>query len=132
MLFDFFSKALQDFQLILAMKDQAKRHFIAGLQNLSGAVSLSVTNIVYVDRYPYNRHIWVSICIFMSQVQSILHNHLAVIKLCSRNRLCQLVQYHGYLFHQMGMEIIIIGYETRIYSYHPKTKRFSNILVFQD
>ncbi|GBP77329.1 hypothetical protein EVAR_38147_1 [Eumeta japonica] len=50
--FDCVSKVFLGFELLLALKHNARRLFIIGLQNSSAVVSVSVTNVVMVARPP--------------------------------------------------------------------------------
>ncbi|GBP13351.1 hypothetical protein EVAR_8260_1 [Eumeta japonica] len=97
------SRASFGFELFLAMKHHAKRLFVTDFAELKhGRVNLSdgfchgrpftvvnnknndaVRRMIETDRHVTYHEIWEYLKIGMSQIQSILHKHLVIKKLCS-------------------------------------------------
>lgn len=133
--------------------------FKRGRINLSdesrdGRPSTAVTNknidavrrMIETDRHVTYHEIRASLEIGMSQIQSILHKHLGVRKLCSRwiphnltedQKTDRVTWCRAMLtrFNEGASNLvwdIVTGDETWIYCYDPKTKQQSSVWVFQD
>lgn len=106
----------------------------------------AVRQMIEMDRHVTYREIASTLGIDMKQISTILHDHLAVKKLCARWIPHNLTEAQKATRVKWSKEMlkkfnrgasnlvynIVTGDETWIYSYEPETKQQSSVWVFQD